>query len=490
MANSASNKEDKLLSGAKISNSAVWSIAERVSTQGVTFVVTLIMARLLTPEDFGLIGMLTIFVELGATLCTSGLTHALIKENGGTPAQAGSVLLFNLISGSILYGIVWLCSPFIAEFYNIPELCRLSRMIAVVIPLRGLSTLATARLMSRMYFKLMGIASIAALTTSGLIGIAAAIYWKNVDAIVAFQVANALFTLLALSLASARAGKISFRSPAEILPLLRFGIHISGSAISDFIYTNSYLIAIGKLFPAADVGYFSKGRQIASVPPISIGMVVKKVAYPALCRYGDDKDMLVGTAMKIMRVAMYVVFPLMVTIALNAESIVLSLLGEKWIASSTMLSILCIGTLLIPMDSVNLTLLPAGGRPDLMLKVEICRKIVGLTALLCSLPFGIFGICWGYVIASLSGAALCMFVSKKEFGISLRSQTDSVLRIMLPAYVAAGLAYRFSLCFSNVWLMMLIGCIGSMLAYYSITRIFGYEQLKDIRIALKKFIKR
>lgn len=489
MAISASNNTHEPLNGARISSSAVWSIAERISTQGVTFIVTLIMARILTPDDFGLIGMLAIFVELGATLCTSGLTHALIKENGGTPAQAGSVLLFNIITGIVLYGIIWILSPYIAEFYNIPQLCRLSRMIAVVIPLRGLSTLATARLMSRMDFKRIGIASVMALIAAGILGIWASLSWKNVDAIVAFQVANALFTLIALSIATVGSGKISFRHPEEILSLLKFGVHISGSAIADFIYSNSYLIAIGKMFPAADVGYFSRGRQLANVPPISLGMVVKKVAYPVLCRCGDDKDKMAATALKIVRIAMYVTFPLMVTIALNADSIILALLGEKWLASSEMLMILCVGTVLIPIDSINLTLYPAGGRPELMLKVEMGRKLVGLVALLCSLPYGLYGICWGYTAASLAGTALCLLVSRSVFAISLRKQIDAVARFMLPAYVAAGLTYRLSLCFSNEWVVMLTGCVGSMLAYYSITLLLGYKQLKEIRRAVKKFIK-
>lgn len=490
MATSDSNNSQLPPSGKQISGGAVWSIAERISTQGVTFIVTLIMARILTPEDFGLIGMLTIFVELGATLATSGLAHALIKNNGGTPAQNGSVLLFNIICGTLLYLLVWLCAPLIAGFYEIPSLTRLARMIAVVIPLRAVSTIMTAHLLGRMEFKRMAIASLVALILSGCVGIAASVKWRDVDAIVAFQVANALFTLIALTLSTIKTLRLDFNSPLQVRNLLSFGANISGAAIADFIYSNSYLMAIGKLMPASDVGYFSRSRQFASVPPISIAVIIRKVAYPALCRYGDDHEKMVETTVRILRIVMYITLPLMFTIALNADSIVLSLLGEKWSFSAGLLSILCIGTVVTPIDSVNLTLLPAGGYASVMLKVEIARKIVGIVALILSLPFGITGICVGYVVASYAALLLCLLVSKNVFGILIRKQLGAIFPFVFPTYIACRSANLLASLVDNSLVSMTIGCLGAAILYLGITRLFNYPELRDINTAIRKFIKR
>lgn len=475
------------VTGRRISGSAIWSLAERVSAQGITFVVTLIMARILTPEDFGLVGMLTIFVELGATLCTSGLTHALIKQKGGTPVQKGSVLLFNILSGTLLYLLIWVCAPLIADFYEIPELCRLARLISIVIPLRGMSVIAEAQLLSCMDFRRIGIASVSALTAGGATGIILACRWKNVDAIVGFQIANAAFNLIMLFAVTFSRLKISFMTPKEILPLLKFGMHISGSAIADFIYSNSYLIAIGKLFPASDVGYFSRSRQLASVPPISIGMIMRKVTYPVLCRCGDDLEKMGDTAMRILRIAMYVTMPLMVTVALNSNPIVLTLLGEKWRYSAELLPILCLATVFTPLDGINLIMLPACGRPELMLRLELGRKLVGIIALVCSLPYGIKGICAGYAAASLAGTVMCLLVSRAVSKVSVGRQIWAALKFLIPAVVAAAIPYLAAIYTEAEWLRLLIGCIGSVLLYLLITYRLRYVQLAEITTALRQF---
>lgn len=472
--------------GQRIFRGALWSLVERVSTQLVAFLVTLVMARLLTPYDYGLIGMLLIFVELGAAVCTSGLSQALIKKGGGDAAEAGSVLIFNLLSGLALYGLIWAAAPWIARFYGIPELAPLARGIALVVPLRGAGTIWLATLSAALDFRRQAMATFIALLLAGTAGIAGALLGFGVWAIVAFYVGNALFTLLML-LAVTPGRKLSRWDAHSFASLYRFGINVTGATLADIVFNNAYLIAIGRCFPAADVGFFTRGRQLASVPPISVSEVLRRVAYPVLCRFENERAAMQRAAIRFLRMGMYIAVPMMLLLALNSESLVVTILGDKWRPAAELMSILCLGSIWVPMDALNLTLLPAGGNPAILLKTEFARKGIGVATLLCTLPFGVKWICIGYVISAVLGMMLSSAVSGRLYGIGFSRQMGSLSGIFLCAVLSAGGGAWLASLSGVPWISCLSGIVGGGAIYVFITWQYGFKEPRELISRLRLF---
>ncbi|MDE5652723.1 MAG: oligosaccharide flippase family protein [Muribaculaceae bacterium] len=418
-----------------IRSGAVWSLAERVATQAVAFVVTLIMARLLTPDDFGLIGMLLILTEVGTALSTSGLSHALIRRGEPSPEEAGSVLLFNIFSGCLLYALIWIGAPAVARFYDIAELAPLARGMGLVVPLRALATVKLACLSVRLDFRRQALATSAALLGSGAVGIAASMADYGAWAIVGFHVSNALLSLVFVWIAcpGVRFGRwntATFRS------LHRFGAGIMGAALADFAHNNAYMVAIGRLLPVADVGFFTRARQLASVPAISMSEVIRRVAYPVLCRCSSDREAMLAEGIRMMKIAMAVCAPVMLFLASISSPLILLILGEKWLPAAPMMTILCLGTLWIPLDVINLWLLPAAGHTKLLFRVELARKSAAIAILLATMAFGMIWICIGYAGAALLTMIFTACVTRRVSGLRLRRQFGPVGAIIAVAAIA------------------------------------------------------
>lgn len=483
MANSVSPDSSRVFGG------AVWSLVERISTQGLTFVATLVMARILTPDDFGLVGMLSIFIDLGAALCVAGLSQALIRRGGGTPQEASSAACFNIVVGVAFYIVIWFSAPFIARFYNIPILIPIARALALAIPLKGAFTVIFARLSANFDFKKIACVNIGALSIAGIAGIWSAVAGFGVWAIVIFQISNAIFSLLFYLLLSHTFsyGRFSFKSLKE---LLAFGSHISGATLADIIYNNSFLMAIGRMFPVADVGLFSRARQLSVVPPISISEIIRRVAYPALCAVAGRDDEFGNRALKILNVGMYVSIPVMTAIALNASPLIETLLGSKWIGAAEMIPWLCIASVWVPLDALNLTLLPAAGMPNLLLRLELARKGIGIFALLCALPFGIKAVCIGYAVGGCLSTILCIIVSRKYFNLGFARQLLPLVNPVAIAAIACFCGFRAASLFSSPLLKSAIGIGGAWAIYFCVSLAIKYPAPGIIINGLKNFFNR
>ena len=318
----------------------IWSTLERFSVQGIQFVVMIIMARMLTPNDYGLVGMLAVFIAVSQSLVDSGFSQALIRKQDRTETDNSTVFYFNIIVGFILYGLLFASAPFIADFYNEPQLTAITRVIGLSVLFNSLVVVQRALLTIKIDFKTQAKAALTAAIISGILGIWMAASGYGVWSIVAQQLANlGINTLLLWILSHWRPSLIySWKSFHE---LFGFGSKLMVSGLIETIYRNIYLIVIGRIFSAADLGYYTRAHQFTDFPSSNVSGIIQRVTYPILCSIQNENERLSDVYRRFLRLSAFIVFPLMMGLAAVAEPLVLTLLKEQWLFAATLISIIC-----------------------------------------------------------------------------------------------------------------------------------------------------
>lgn len=469
---------DKTLKGRAISGGR-WSVLRRVSTQLIAFAVTLLLARLLTPEDFGLVAMLTVFVEVGVALSEAGITRALVRTVNISDADYSTALVYNISVSLAIYVIIFFCSPLIARFYNAPSLELLAKLIALNIPLRSLSSLKLCTLEAELNFKLPAIAEFTSTLIAGTVGMVMALCGCGVMSLAGYQIGNALLLTLILVAVTGRRKFVGF-SKESFRRLFGFGNKLLAGGLLHVIYNNMYLFTIGKVYNAADLGYFTRARQFASVPPVGVGESVKGVAYSALCRFKDNSEGMNIRGLRIMKLCAFVIFPIMAFVAMFSHPLIEVLIGEKWIAAANMLIIMCVGMVFYPIDVLNLQIIQVSGHSNLYLQSEIWKKIVGVTALLSALPFGIFPLAAAFSLSGFIGTLINMKYCSKSGGPSPAVQWRQLIPLMLMALFSAVAASLLTYFIGNMILKLAAGLIVCAGIYLLFAIILKRSELADL----------
>lgn len=348
----------------------LWSSVERFSVQGIMFVVMIIMARMLTPEDYGLVGMITIFVAVSQSLIDSGFSQALIRKQDRTETDNSTVFYFNIAVGAALYTILFLCAPIISDFYGEPQLTPVTRAIGLCIVFNSLAVVQRALLTVRLDFKTQAKATLIGAVVSGAAGVTMAYTGFGVWAIVTQQVVNLALVTLFLWVFShwKPIWAYSWKSFRE---LFSFGSKLLASGLIDTLYRNMYLIVIGKVFKASDLGYYTRAHQFSDFASSNITGIFQRVSYPVLCTIQDDDTRLADVYRRLLKVSAFVIFPLLMGLAAVARPLVITFLTEKWLSAATLLVPLCFAGMWYPVHAINLNLLQVKGRSDLFLRLEI-----------------------------------------------------------------------------------------------------------------------
>ena len=462
----------------------VWSFAERFSSQAIGFVVILIMARLLTPADYGLVGMLTIFIEIGGALADSGFSSALIRQRDKTRSNTSTAFYFNLLTACALYLLLWVLAPHIARYYGEPTLLPLTRVIGLLIPINALSLVQRALLTSRLDFRRQTRVAIAAYSLSGIAGIYLAWSGLGVWAIVCYQLlSQGLYTLL-LWMLGRWWPSLTF-CWRDMKSMFGFGSRLTLAGMMDIAYRNAYLLVIGKAYSASALGYFTRAQQIGGFLSSNISNVVQRAAYPSLCRYRESSGECGRQFLGMLSMSCFVVFPLMwALIALPGPTVML-LLGEKWMYAATLLPPLALAFMWHPVQSLNLQVLQVFGRSDLFLRVEILKKIVGVSILFLTVSWGLEAMCWG-LVGSNGFALVCnSWYVKTLAGVGIPKQLQAVGPSFIAGGVAAGLAAIVSSAVSEVspgaWWPMPAGLAAGAAAYFGWALISRRPELRTLR---------
>lgn len=457
----------------------IWSSIERFSVQGVQFIVMIVMARLLTPEDYGLIGMLAIFLAISQSLIDSGFSQALIRKQDRTETDNSTVFYFNIVVGFLLYAILFIAAPWVAEFYKQPELCPVMRVVCLGIILNSLAVVQRALLTVKIDFKTQAKASLAAAVFSGVVGVGMAYTGFGVWALVWQQLLNLGINTLLLWILSKWKPIWSY-SWNSFRELFSFGSKLLASGLLNTVYVNIYTIVIGKFFSAAALGHYTRAEQFAGFPSSNITGILQRVTYPILCSIQDDLERLRNTYRKFLKLSAYVIFPLMMGLAGVSDVFIQIFLGEQWMFCAELLQIVCFFMMWFPIHAINLNLLQVRGRSDLFLRLEIIKKIVGVSVLCITVPLGLKVMCIGSAFSSI----ICLIINTYYTGKLIKVGFFIQMRDLFPTLLVSVAMFIGLLIFQSVIEGMYFKLIASIAAgicfYLFVTKIFHFSELQEL----------
>lgn len=472
-----------------ITKGVMWSAVERFSTVGIQFLLNIIIARILSPADYGIIGMLTIFLSISQCLIDSGFSAALIQSKNRQDNDYGTVFLFNLFISISLYVILYLAAPVISRFYDQEILINVLRVVGLNLIISSLSNVQRAILTINIDFKTQSFVTIPSAILSGIIGVIMARNGLGVWALVAQTLTNGFFMTFLFWILS----KDRFRIVFDISSFKRlggFGIKLMFSSLLNTAYNNLYGLLIGKKYQAEDLGYYTRAEQFSVFPATIITDVVTRVAFPMLCKNQDNKAELSRVYTSFVRSSCFIMFPLMFGLAILAKPIVVILLTEKWVSISLMMSILALDCLFAPITRINLQLLQAVGRSDLFLRLEIIKKIVSIAILIITISHGLIWICMGRLIYSVLALLINMYYTVGIIGKSYIEQ----IKDWFPNFIVASMMGIVML-FATNWisselLQVVIGILVGIISYFLLSTIFKIEARYIVIAMIKKALKK
>lgn len=456
-----------------------WSSIERISFQSVQFIIGIIMARLLSPSDFGIIGMLTVFLAISQTFIDSGFSNALIQKKKRTEEDLSTVFYFNVLISVVLYMLIYFSAPLFSVFYNMTELILVLRVISFNLIFIALCAVHRTILTIRIDFKTQSKASLTAVLISGIIGILAAYRGFGVWSLVIQSVLNAFLNMFFLYyLVKWKPLKVfsidSFKS------LFSFGSKLFASNLIHTIYTNLYTLVIGSYFSTSKLGFYSRADQLAQFPSSNLSGILQRVTFPILCSIQDDNDQLRAVYRKYLRLTAYIMFPLMMGLAALSTPLIRLLLTDKWLEASLLLKMLCFSLMWDPVSIVNLNLLYVKGRSDLVLRLEVFKKTIAIAILFASIPFGLLGMCFGRVVYAFIAVFINSHYTEKLIKISYYDQMKDLLPSLMLSLVMGFLVYGITILLSNLWLQMIIGTVVGFIFYIMLSKFLRFSSFQEI----------
>lgn len=462
-----------------------WSSVERFSVQGIQFLVMIIMARLLTPKDYGLVGMVAIFIAVAQSLVDSGFSQALIRKQNRTETDNSTVFYFNIVVGVLLYFILFAIAPWVADFYDSPELTALMRVVCLSVVFNSLVVVQRALLTVNIDFKTQAKASLTAAVVSGIVGIGMAYSGFSYWSIVTQQLVNlGLNTLLLWLFARWRPQwTYSWNSFRE---LFTFGSKLMASGLLDVVYRNMYLLVIGKVFTASSLGYYTRANQFAEFPSSNLTSIMQRVTYPVLCQIQDDDERLALIYRRFLRVSAFLIFPLLVGLSAVAEPFILLLLKDQWLFASTLLQIICFGMMWYPIHSINLNLLQVKGRSDLFLKLEIIKKIIAVIILCITVPMGLVAMCVGQIFSSIICLIINTHYTGKLIQVGFLRQMQDLLPTLVLSLTMWGVVYSTISFLTGSLLQLITGIVVGVIYYIVFAFLFRFPELKELLSIIRR----
>ena len=413
----------------------LWSFIDNFARLGIQFIVGIILARLLSPKEFGLIGMLTIFIAISQSFIDSGFGQALIRKKDPSQADYSTVFYFNLIIGCICFLILFFCAGLISRFFNEPQLKALVQVLGLSLIINSFTIIQQTILTRRIDFKLQARISIISSIISGTIGIGMAFAGYGVWSLVIKTLTMYAITSILLWLWNRWKPNLIF-SIQSFKELFSFGSKLLVSGLMNTIYYNAYYVIIGKYFSAQELGYYTRADQFSSLPSSNLTSVIQRVSYPVLSSIKEDIPKLKEAYIKLIRSTMLICFVLMLGMAATARPMVLTLIGEKWEPCIIYLQLLCFVGMFHPLHALNLNMLQVLGRSDLFLRLEIIKEMLAIPIIIIGVIWGIKAMILGMLVKTMIAYYLNSYWSGHFIGYSFLDQIKDIIPSFL---LAAGI---------------------------------------------------
>lgn len=462
-----------------------WSAFERFSSQGIGFVISIIIARILSPSDYGIIGMIFIFTDVSGMFIGAGFGSALIRKQNRTDADFSTVFYYNIVVSLFFYLVLFFCAPLIARFYNSPILIPITRVVSLNMVIGAVGAIQSIKLNIAIDFKTQSKISLISLFITGTIGITMAYKGFGVWVLVYQGLASTIISTGLLWYFIRWKPKWIF-SMVSFKDLFGFGSKIMLSGLLDTIYNNLYRVVIGKKFSPADLGFFTRAEGLVQLPSSNITGVIQRVTFPVLSEMQNDTVRLENNYRKLLRMSAFVIFPLMMLLCALGEPLIKILLTDKWLPTVPFMQVLCFTYMFHPIHAINLNLLQVKGRSDLFLRLEIIKKAMITFVLFASAPFGVLAMCYGTIITSLVALIINTHYTGKLIQIGFFIQIKDIFPVMLLSIFTGIMAYLPTYFLTESIFQLLAGGVLGALFFTGVSWILKLNELKEVKNFLFK----
>jgi teichuronic acid exporter len=457
----------------------IWSAVDKFAVQFGQFIVGIVLARILLPEDFGLIGMLAIFIALSQTFIESGLGIGLIQRQDRSEVDFSTLFVFNLAASSFFYLVLFFSAPFISSFFEQPQLTDLARILGLSLFLNAFAIVQRTKLTIAIDFKSIAKSNVIGMITGGLCGVIAAINGYGVWALIIQMLIGAFASSVSLWLLSNWIPSIAF-SKKSFKSLFGYGSKLLMAGLYAQVLNNVYNICLGKLYPTATLGYYTRAKSFADISAGTIVSVLQQATFPILTTVQHDKEKLISIFSRMIRMSAFLIIPLMTLIALLAKPIVILLLTEKWISLIPLLQWIVFSRVFLPMSSLNMNLLNVVGRSDLFLKVDLSKLPLTLLTMAITIPLGVKVIIIGHVVTSAISFIINAYLPGKLYGYGAANQLKDMLPFLVATIGMAFMVFIMSYFINNLVLQLFFGIILGLVTYLLICWLLKLEELGEV----------
>lgn len=477
------------MNNSKIFSNFIWRFAERCGAQGVKLLVELVLARILLPEDYGLIALVTVFIQILNVFVDSGLGNALIQKKDADDLDFSSVFYFNIVWCLFLYVFLFLAAPHFAAFYGKPELSPVLRALGLQIIISGVKNVQQAYVSRTMQFKRFFFATLGGTLGAAVIGIIMAYKGFGVWSLVAQQLFNVLVDTVILWLTVKWRPKKMF-SFIRLKILFSYGWKILVSSLIDTIYSEIRQLVIGKMYSASDLAYYNRGRQFPNLIVTNINTSIDSVLLPSMSKVQDDREHIRSMTRRAIKTSTYIMAPLMVGLAFTAELMIKLVLTDKWLPAVPFLRIFCVTFMFYPIHTANLNAIKAMGRSDLFLKLEIGKKIVGVIALLGTMWISIEAMAYSLLAVSIASQIINSWPNRKLLNYRYIEQLKDILPGILLAVFMGCCIYPIKFISMSTGLLLLIEVVTGSIIYLVGSILFRLDSFQYLWDIIKPFLKR
>ena len=457
----------------------IWRFAERCGAQGVSFIVSIILARLLAPEVYGTIALVTVFTTVLNVFVDGGLANALIQKKDADNIDFSTVFYFNIFVCLGLYTGVYFTAPTIAIFYSDLELIPVIRVLSLTLVISGIKNVQQAYVSRTLQFKRFFFATLGGTIGAALVGISMAYMGFGVWALVAQQIFNTTIDTIILWITVKWRPRAVF-SFKRLRGLVSYGWKLLASSLLDTVYNNVRQLIIGKIYSSADLAYYNKGKQFPSLVIANVNIAIDSVLFPVISANQNNSKQVKSMTRRAIQTSSFIVWPVVMGLASCAEPIVKILLTDKWLFCVPYLQIFCFTYGFWPIHTANLNAIKSVGRSDIFLKLEIIKKAIGIVSILVSIPFGVRAIAIAYMATAPLSAFVNAMPNKKLLGYKYREQLQDMLPSMTLSLIMGICVFLVGQLQINTIATLLLQIITGIIVYIGGAVLFRFESIKYI----------
>ena len=479
-------EKQSLVTKNKVLSSLIWKFLERAGVQGVQFVLSVVLARLVSPSDYGIIALILVFIQIANVFIQSGFNTALIQKKDSDALDFSSVFFLSLFVSVILYVLLFFTAPLVAQFYNKEILTSLLRVLSITLFFGAVNSIQTAYVSKMMQFKKFFYSSMGGVIGSGIVGIVLAYHGYGVWALVWQQLANISLNCVIMWFTVKWRPIFAF-SFTRVRSLFSFGWKLLCSGLLDTVFRNIYSLIIGRVYSSSQLGLFNRGQQFPQVIATNLDGSIQSVMLPTISAHNDDVSEVKRITRRSISMSAFLLMPCMFGLAAIAKPLVKVLLTDKWLPCVPFLQLACISYAIYPIHTANLTGINALGRSDIFLKLEIIKKLITIINIVITLPLGIYAMAIGQVISSFIASFINAYPNKKLMNYTYFEQIKDLMPAFLSSIAMAACVWSLHFIQIPQIILLIVQITTGILIYILICKLFKVETFSYFISTFKGF---